>query len=480
MKITRNVMGAVFVLLSTGVLFNRIYAQEQDQTTNGAAARAMPTQQQSVSSEEKLVKTAYGKLSLYHRAANAEKARERHTGYDPENDIKFDLQEIHTGPIEEIQNRVYGELVTKPGGEVILVALGVRSFNGGPEAVLYEANWVKSNYTSTALEDWEHTTVGEMLRMMGDSFSDIGKYTSYQVTVRLAGKERTYRAMVLYHSPLQSAAQQNVEFADNIVGQTALTSAFKEKRLPVRPAPKNGSNRPKINSAKQSDNDAFANQEDRGEADTQRWTSVSRRDLGGDRSDNDESQGIFRIQFLPGGDVTICNGEFCCVDDPFACDPSSCFYADPFVCGPGSGPPPPPEPICPNGFQAIGKHNLRDTVDTQFHITGKHKAKSDLVNTCLLYSDCSAICRVEIASAEISESFLSVTSNACHVVGLSSKFDDGFPGCKTTVGYGVKSCLGCLCNVNISIGPFGTTSDGFWTTEHSYSASCSSQGIPIP
>ncbi|HXU09642.1 MAG TPA: hypothetical protein VN743_11655, partial [Blastocatellia bacterium] len=241
MKTTGEVMAAVLVLLSMGGLFSRTYAQEQEQTSNVAAAQAMPGQRQSVSAEEKLVKTAYGKLSLYHRAANAEKARERHIGYDPENDIKFDLQGIHTGPIEEIQNRPYGEMVTKPGGDVILVALGVRSFNGGPEAVLYEAKWVKSNYTSTALEDWEHTTVGEMLRMMGDSFSDIGKYTSYQVTVRLAGKERTYRAMVLYHSPLQSEAQPKVEFADNILGQTALTSAFKEKRLPVRPAPKNGS-----------------------------------------------------------------------------------------------------------------------------------------------------------------------------------------------------------------------------------------------
>ena len=479
MKTTRKVMAAVLVLLSMGVLFSRTHAQEREQTSNKAAAQAMPGQQP-VSAEEKLVKTAYGKLSLYHRAANAEKARARHIGYDPENDIKFDLQGIHTGPIEEIQNRPYGEMVTKPVGDVILVALGVRTFNNGPEAVLYEAKWVKSNYTSTALENWEHTTVGEMLRMMGDSFGDIGKYTSYQVTVRLAGKERSYWAMVLYHSPLQSAAQPTVEFADNIVGQAALTSALKEKRLPVRPAPKNGSDRLKINSAKQSDDEASANREDRDGGYAQHWTSVSRRDLGAGRREKDESQEIYRVQFLPGGDVTICGDGFCCVDDPFACDPTSCYYEDPFVCGPGSGPPPPPQEICPNGLQTIGQHNLRDTPDFQFHITGKHKAKSDLVNTCLINSDCSAICRVEIASADISESFLSVTSNACHVVGLSSRFEDGFPGCKTTVGYAAKACLFCQCSVTISIGPVGTNSDGFWTTEHSYSASCSSEGIPIP
>jgi hypothetical protein len=479
MKITGNVMGAVLMLLSTGVLFNRIYAQEQNQTTNGAAAHAMRTQQQSASAEENLVKTAYGKLSLYHRAANAEKARERHIGYDPENDIKFDLQGIHTGPIEEIQNRPYGEMVTKPDGDVILVALGVRTFNGGPEAVLYEAKWVKSNYTSTALEDWEHTTVGEMLRMMGDSFGDIGKYTSYQVTARLAGKERTYRAMVLYHGPPQSAAQPKVEFADNIVGQAALSNALKEKRLPVRPAPKHGSDRLKINSAKQSDDEASPNREDPDGGYAQHWSSVSRRDLGAALMEKDESEEIYRVQFLPGGDITICDDGFCCVDDPFTCDPTSCYFADPFVCGPGSGPPPPPE-SCPNGVQVIGQHNLRDTPDFQFHITGKHKAKSDLVNTCLINSDCSTVCRVEIASAEISESFLSITTNACHVVGLSSKFEDGFPGCKTTVGYAAKACLFCQCSVTISIGPFGTSSDGFWTTEHSYSASCSSEGTPIP
>src|SRR4029453_8518539 len=57
---------------------------------------------------------------------------------------------------------------------------------------------------------------------------------SYEVTLRFAGRERTYRALVLQHNGFQSASEPRLEFADNIVGQTPLTNVYYERRPPVR------------------------------------------------------------------------------------------------------------------------------------------------------------------------------------------------------------------------------------------------------
>lgn len=470
-KMAEKIMAAVFVLSVMAVLPSRGYAQEQEQAGKGASPQTTILQQ-STTAEETLVKTAYGKLSLYHRAANAKRARETNVPYNPDKDIKFVLRKIHTGPIEEIYNRPYGEMVTKPTGDIISVVPSVHTWDHGPEDVFFEAKWITSNYTSTALEDWENTTVREALQLIGDAFADVGEYTSYEVTVSLMGKERTYQAMVLYHGPLQSAVEPKVEFLDNIVGQTALTSAFKERRLPTRPSAKRGSPTVKTDSATQDDSEAFAKNGDqdgveRGQLSTAKGSKMS--------GDHRLRRGA-HLEVLAGGVGMICTDGFCCVDDPFSCDPTSCFFGDPFVCGPVPALNPIATPC--NFFQRIGAGDFRDTLDSQFHIFGNHEAKTSLQNTCLINEDCSVVCRVEITSSDITDT--GVTTNSCHVTAKSSRFSDGSTDCQATAGYAVKSCFLCACSISISIGPVGVTSDGFWTTEHTFGGMCSSDGTPTP
>ncbi|MFL6277788.1 MAG: hypothetical protein ACJ74G_21585 [Blastocatellia bacterium] len=469
-------IGMVVFALSVMAVFISPGAVLGQRPAEQGASPQPPTPQRSSTAEETLVKMAYGKLSLYHRAANAKRAREARADYNPGDNIQFRLQDIHTGTIEEIYDRPWGEMVTKPTGDIVQVVPSIYTLNNGPESVFYEARWMTSTYTSTALEDWEHTTVGEALQLIGAPLADVGKYTSYEVTVHLAGRERTYRAMVLYHGPLQSVADAKVEILDNIVGPSGLNSAFREKRPPIRPSDTRTAPRAKAYSPSPDDETFSAGERRSPEIDGKADLSYSLLKADQSLAKGAQSGRGIHLEFGLGG--MFCLDGFCCMEDTFSCDPTSCSFGDPSLCGPILPPyPPPPPPAC-NFFQRLGASNYRATPDAQYHFWGKHEAVSQLQNTCLINPDCSVICRVEINNIYITDSGL--TSNACHVVGYSTKHTDGFPGGQASVGFGAKSCLLCFCNVNISFGIGGTTSDGFWTTEHTFNGSCSSNGTPTP
>ncbi|HKY04288.1 MAG TPA: hypothetical protein VJQ56_05340, partial [Blastocatellia bacterium] len=193
------------------------------------AHHAWPT-----TAEENLVRLAYARLNFYNRAANAYKASQAGVEYSVEGDLKFELYNLRTGPIDEILDKPIGEMVTKPSGEVLHITPQLRSQEGGPEHTAYKAGWDKSRYTGSLLEDWENTVIGRFLQIAGGNFKDVGKYTSYEVVARMGGKERRYRALALYAEAMQSAAKPKVEFMDNVVGQSALARAFEENRPPVR------------------------------------------------------------------------------------------------------------------------------------------------------------------------------------------------------------------------------------------------------
>src|SRR6266404_680662 len=224
MKKIEKLTGALFVLLTLALLSSVGYAQ---QSQAGAG-----TPLQLLASEERIVKLAYMKLSLYNRAANAQRAVERKILHNAEDDIRFVIHNIHTGPIEEIYDRPYGELVTRPIGDIVLVIPGTISHNNGPKHAEYGAHWVDAMSIYHTV-NWDNITVREAL-LRDTKFADVGKYTSYGVTIRLAGQQRTYRAMFLYHGPLQSALISDVEIQDNVVGSFALANALAEKLPPVR------------------------------------------------------------------------------------------------------------------------------------------------------------------------------------------------------------------------------------------------------
>ncbi|HXI89738.1 MAG TPA: hypothetical protein VNO24_06955, partial [Blastocatellia bacterium] len=132
--------------------------------------------------EQNLLELAYGKLILYVKAGQAFRAARKSQGASAADELRLALQNIRTGPVDEILEKPYGRFVTKPTGYLVKIVPSLRSFDAGPNHVQYEASWVLGDYKRTMLEDWDRATVRDVLRLMGAHTHDIDKYTSYEVT----------------------------------------------------------------------------------------------------------------------------------------------------------------------------------------------------------------------------------------------------------------------------------------------------------
>src|SRR6185369_3751987 len=123
--------------------------------------------------------------------------------------------------------------VTRGLGDIIQISPVVTTFNDGEEEyVSYDTVWALGHYTT--MEDWHLTTVREVLQILGPTAGDIGKYTSYEVRVRLRGRERAYRALVLFHTPQITSEAPRAEIIDMITGGgTLLTRLYNEGRPPL-------------------------------------------------------------------------------------------------------------------------------------------------------------------------------------------------------------------------------------------------------
>lgn len=419
------------------------------------------------SNEASLLRLAYGKLILYVKAGHGFSAARKKGTYGSEDELRFELQNIHTGPVEEVLDEPYGNLVTKPSGHVVRIMPNSRSFDAGPNHILYEASWVRSDYKRTMLEDWERSTVRDVLRLTGAQTADVDKYTSYEVTASLDGQQRTYRAMVLYHNGFQSALEPKVDFVDNIVGPAILTQAFYESRPPVRSSwlnyVKTDSYREYADASAKKTVKALQNRE-KGELP---WPGEWRRPGRG-----------FESSAMPDSS-TATVPAFLCDNDPGICDPLSCNYP--------SCTAQPPDPDGEIGlysgtckeYSSIGARVSRNQSSGLGHLWGKHRASDDLQKFCEYSSTCNVLCQIDIQNFEVTDTGL--TTDACHVFGSAQSFQDSSNGgvasqgatCTSVAGAGVKSCLFCVCSVEVNIvGVSVNVSNGIWVYNHHLTDTC--------
>jgi hypothetical protein len=461
MKTTVRISTALLFGFSCLVLAPPVFAQtERGDIDNNRANQKRAVA--SVAEDDALLNRAYGRLALYVKAGNAFNAVQKGEDYRPEDELSFELRNVRSGPIVDILEQPYARLVTKPTGYVLKIMTNQRSFQDGPAHVLYDAGWVLSDYNQTMLEDWE-STVGEVLRLSADRTVDVNKYTSYEVTLRFAGRERTYRAMVLHHNGFQSASEPRLEFADNIVGQTPLTNVYYERRPPVRASWLNYVRTEKYRrfaaAAKSSDILGLQNGPDS-------WPGSWR------SKDNDLEISSRRGT---GGNVSTS----VCDNDESICDPLSCDYPD---CAGKTraeeGRFQLQSTVCKEDYQT-GMHATRSRSSNLAHLWGNHFANSDLQSSCSYQSNCWALCQVQVVSFNVGDTGL--PSSSCHAFGGNIVFNDADNGgnsqngadCSTVVGAGVKPCLFCLCNVTVTISGTGVSvADAIWQYDHHLESSC--------
>lgn len=171
---------------------------------------------------ERLVRETYAKLASYNAAAHVMQNEFSRKAFVADASLRFELGDFRSGDVREILGKPYASLTTLPTGDIISLTHGSHVLDSGPEEATFAAAWEQGQYASVFDPQW---TVADVFHFEPEKYYDVAGYTSYQVTVRLEGRSRTYRAVALFRGDTQSP-----EFWDAIVN--GVTRVWQEKRPP--------------------------------------------------------------------------------------------------------------------------------------------------------------------------------------------------------------------------------------------------------
>jgi hypothetical protein len=262
MNRVRKITAALVMTLLVFAMWSS-FGQSLDQQVKRASSDKPPTSKEPTPStaqtkqsglkvEEKLVRDVYARAMRYQTAAVDELSAKTGKEARPEDYLTFELRNIHTGTIGEIYNRPLAEVVTPKSGDLISlkpnrISAGLNRLSKGNDLqhAYYSAEWTVAISEQLKTRQASTITVSQMLAQLGNRAADITEYTSYDVTVRLNGKQRTYQALILYH--LNSVGKANyrteaerserlagIEILDNITSEmnTVLTEKSPRIRSP--------------------------------------------------------------------------------------------------------------------------------------------------------------------------------------------------------------------------------------------------------
>jgi hypothetical protein len=186
-------------------------------------------QERTGTAQEKVVRETYRKLEIYNAAAQVFENEQTRRPFRSEANLKFELSDFRSGKIQEILNKPYAELVTLPSADVVSLTRGGHAQDGGPQEATFGAAWEHGQYASVFDPGW---TVADVFHFEAARYYDIRTYVSYQVTVRLDGRTRNYRAVALFHEARDAAGVGAPEFWDAIVD--GMGNVWEEKRPPYK------------------------------------------------------------------------------------------------------------------------------------------------------------------------------------------------------------------------------------------------------
>ena len=179
--------------------------------------------------QERVVRETYRKLETYNAAAQIFQNEMTRRPIRTEGNLSFELTAFRSGNVAEIVNQRYADLVTLPSGDVVSLTRGGHSLDGGPQEATFAAGWEPGRYAAVFDPVW---TVADVFHFEAARYYDIRTYISYQVTVKLDGRTRTYKALALFHEPREPSDVGAPEFWDAIVN--GVGSIWEEKRPPYK------------------------------------------------------------------------------------------------------------------------------------------------------------------------------------------------------------------------------------------------------
>ncbi len=180
---------------------------------------------QKSSQYEKIVRDTYRKLETYNAAAQIFQNESARKPIRSDANLKFVLNEFRVGNIQDILFTPYRDLVTLPTGEIVSLTRGGHTLNGGPQEATFAAAWEPGHYASVFDPVW---TMADVFHFEAARYYNVRTYASYQVTVTLEGRSRSYRALALFRDGPGASDPGSPEFWDTIVN--GVGSVWEEKR----------------------------------------------------------------------------------------------------------------------------------------------------------------------------------------------------------------------------------------------------------
>lgn len=178
---------------------------------------------------EKVVRETYKKLENYNAAAQVLQNEYTKKSFRADANLSFELSDFRSGDVRDILYKRYADLVTLPTGDIVSLTRGGHSLDGGPQEATFSAAWEPGQYASVFDPMW---TISDVFHFEAARYYDVKTYVGYQVTVKLEGRSRTYRALALFHEPQHSSDPVTPEFWDAIVN--GVGDVWKEKRPAYR------------------------------------------------------------------------------------------------------------------------------------------------------------------------------------------------------------------------------------------------------
>jgi hypothetical protein len=196
------------------------------------------TNQPDFNNPRSLLIHAYGKFAKFIHSGNVWATKEGQPDQlDKDHEISFEIGDLESGPINQIYDSIIGKVVTRPGGPGLRVGIVGITLNGS-EKVLFDAQWsdegyslsLKEDWDRMRIEDWDRMRIKEALDDIGKNFLPVNRYITYEVKCIFMKRERSYRAMAVYHSDSHSSERPAIGFFDYCIGHGSLINAFIETR----------------------------------------------------------------------------------------------------------------------------------------------------------------------------------------------------------------------------------------------------------
>ena len=180
--------------------------QKQSSPHSGDSIQSVPEIRRAIEarsankSEQRAVRHAYLKLMRYHAAGLEELAATSQTKPRMADHVSFELSDFRTGAIGEVADRSLADFVSHRNGNVLNVTAQRLQHESGPVHSYYDVEWNSNETTGNSRALTSRGTVAGMIKSKRETLKGTDRYTSYQVTVRLGEKQRTYRALALHRT----------------------------------------------------------------------------------------------------------------------------------------------------------------------------------------------------------------------------------------------------------------------------------------